>query len=159
LTDIADLCRDLPIATFKRGDVLMREGERTGRLYVLLEGEVEITKEDVQINVVSDRGAIFGDMSALLDIPHMATVRALTPCSARVSDDGDAFLSEHPELAHELAKLLAQRLHGVTAYLVDLKHQFEDEQNHLGMVDDILETLVHQQRTDFVPGSDRDPEY
>jgi CRP/FNR family transcriptional regulator, cyclic AMP receptor protein len=47
----------------------------------------------------------------------------------------------------------------VTTYLVDLKRQFEDHQNHLGMVDDILETLVHEQRTEFTPGSDREPDY
>jgi hypothetical protein len=42
-------------------------------------------------------------------------------------------------------------------YLVDLKQQFASQENHLAMVDDVLETLVHQQHQRFMPGSDRDP--
>ena len=33
----------------------------------------------------------------------------------------------------------------MTHYLVDLKQQFADHENHLGMVDQILDTLVHHQ--------------
>lgn len=156
---IADLCADLPLATFQPGEDLLGEGAATGRLYVLADGVVEIIKGGYQINVVAERGAVFGEMSALLGVPHMASVRAQTACSAHVVEDGDAFLRSHPEVAHELAKLLAQRLHGVTGYLVDLKRQFEDQEDHLGMVDDILETLVHDQRREFTPGSDREPDY
>ena len=154
---VADLCQDLPLATFQPGDVLMAEGERSGRLYVLVDGAVEIVKGDFQINVVSDRGAILGDMSVLLDMPHMATVRALTPCTFHMSAQGEAFLKSHKEVAYLLAHMLAQRLHGVTTYLVDIKRQYEDQAGHLGMVDEVLESLVHQQRNTFTPGSDRDP--
>ena len=154
---VADLCQDLPLATFQPGDVLMAEGERSGRLYVLVDGAVEIVKGDFQINVVSDRGAILGDMSVLLDMPHMATVRALTPCTFHMSAQGEAFLKSHKEVAYLLAQMLAQRLHGVTTYLVDIKRQYEDQAGHLGMVDEVLESLVHQQRNTFTPGSDRDP--
>ncbi len=157
LPSIADLFQALPIATFEPGAVLIAEGKTSGRLYVLVDGAVEILKGDFQINVVLDRGAIFGEMSALLDIPHMATVRALTRCTAHVTEGGDAFLQSHKEIAYLLAKVLAQRLNGVTTYLVDLKRQFEDHKSHLGMVDEILETLLHQQRQTFTPGSDRDP--
>lgn len=152
-------CADQPIAAFEPGDVLLAEGAATGRLYVLLDGAVEIVKSAYQINVVDERGAIFGEMSALLGIPHMATVRALTPARAHVIDDGVAFLQANQQLSFLLAQLLAQRLNGVTSYLVDLKRQFEDQSNHLSMVDDILETLVHDQRQNFTPGSDREPEY
>lgn len=153
---IADLCDDLPIVTFEPGEVLLAEGERSGRLYVLHEGTAEILKGDFQINLVSDRGAILGEMSVLLDMPHMATVRAVTPVSAHVSEGGEAFLRSHSDIAYLLGQVLAQRLHGVTTYLVDLKRQFEGEASHLGMVDEILESLVHDQRQDFTPGSDRD---
>lgn len=154
---IADLCQDLPLATFQAGDILMAEGERSGRLYVLVDGAVEILKGGFQINLISDRGAILGDMSVLLDMPHTATVRALTPCTLHMSEGGETFLRSHKEVAFLLSQMLAQRLHGVSTYLVDLKRQFEDEAGHLGMVDEILETLVHQQRSTFTPGSDRDP--
>jgi CRP-like cAMP-binding protein len=155
---IADHCAGLPVAEFAAGEDLLADGGATGRFYVLIEGAVEIVKSGVQINVVSDVGAVFGEMSVLLGMPHMATVRAIGPVRAYSVEDGAAFLETHPDVAAALAKLLAQRLHGVTTYLIDLKRQFEDEQSHLGMVDEILEALVHDQPRDFTPGSDREPE-
>lgn len=154
---ILDLCDAVPAQTFESGEILLAEGETSGLLYVLAEGEVEILKGDFQINTVSEPGAIFGEMSALLDIPHMASVRALTPCRVHRIENGDSFLQSHKEIAYQLSKLLAQRLHGLTTYLVDIKRQFEGHENHLAMVDDVLETLVHQQERRFTPGSDRDP--
>jgi CRP/FNR family transcriptional regulator, cyclic AMP receptor protein len=159
VTSIADHCHEQTTATVPAGVVLLEEGQRTGRLYVLLDGAVEILKGDFQINLVSGRGAVFGDMSALLDMPHMATVRTLTECKMYAIEDGAGFLESNKEVAFLLAQLLAQRLHGVTTYLADLKAQFEDQENHLSMVDEILETLVHDQRREFTPGSDRDPDY
>jgi CRP-like cAMP-binding protein len=156
MPSILDLCQDLPRRTFDGGATLLEEGKTSGMLYVLIDGEVEILKGDFQINIVADPGAIFGEISVLLGIPHMATVRALRPCTAHAIEGGDAFLQSHQDIAYHLSKLLAQRLHGVTTYLVDLKRQFEDRDDHLAMVDDVLETLVHQQRSEFSPGSDRD---
>jgi CRP-like cAMP-binding protein len=155
---IADYCGALPVVGFEPGETLLGEGLKTGRLYVLLDGTVEIVTSNVQINIVSERGAVFGEMSVLLDMPHTATVRALAPTRAHLVDDAAAFLENHPEAAASLARLLAQRLHGVTTYLVDLKKQFEGETSHLGMVDEILEALVHDQHGEFTPGSDREPE-
>lgn len=143
--------------TFEAGDVLLAEGATSGHLFVLIEGEVEIWKGDFRINRVSEPGAILGDMSVLLGIPHMATVRARTACQAYVTEAGNDFLQSQGEITFQLAKMLAQRLHGVTTYLADMRAQFEDQSSHLGMVDEILETLVHQQRPAFTPGSDRDP--
>jgi hypothetical protein len=57
-----------------------------------------------------------------------------------------------------VAELLAQRLNSVTGYLADLKRQYEDHDDHLGMVDEVLETLTHQQADRFEVGSDRDPD-
>jgi CRP/FNR family transcriptional regulator, cyclic AMP receptor protein len=157
MSAILALCQTLPVTTFEAGASLLVEGEQSGLLYVLVNGEVEIAKGQFQINTVSDPGAIFGEISVLLNIPHMATVRALTPCRAHEIRDGSGFLRSHPEIAYHLSELLARRLHGVSSYLVDLKRQFESHENHLAMVDDVLETLVHQQHPRFTPGSDRDP--
>ncbi|MDZ4371308.1 MAG: cyclic nucleotide-binding domain-containing protein [Phenylobacterium sp.] len=154
---LLDLCRDLPVETFADGAVLLSEGATTGRLYVLIDGAVEVAKGDFQINAVTDPGAIFGEMSVLLGMPHMATVRALGPARAHLCEDGAAFLKAHPEIAYHLACTIAQRLNGVTSYLIDIRQQFEAEKGHLGFVDEILECLLHQPRTQFTPGSDRDP--
>jgi CRP/FNR family cyclic AMP-dependent transcriptional regulator len=154
-----DLCAGLPQRTLEAGEVLLREGT-SGPLFILAEGAVEILKGDLQINVVDEPGSIFGEVSVLLEIPPMATVRTLERSRFFVADDGLAFVSSKPELALAVARLLARRLMSVTSYLVDVKKQFENREDHLGIVDDVLETLIHDQgaREDVDPGSDREPD-
>jgi hypothetical protein len=43
-------------------------------------------------------------------------------------------------------------LNAATTYLVDLKRQFDGHGNHLGMVGEVLETLIHQQHEEFTSG-------
>jgi CRP/FNR family transcriptional regulator, cyclic AMP receptor protein len=155
---ILDLCQTLPRRAFAKGEVLLEEGKRAGVLYILESGAIEVVKGDVQINVVSDAGAFFGEMSVLLDAPHMATVRALEESTFFIADDPLAFLRSNPEIAMELSRLLARRLHYVTSYLVDLKRQFEGSGDHLEIVDEVLEGLVHHQEPEATPGSDRYPD-
>jgi len=151
-------CHDMPERSFATGEDVLVEGVRSGVVYIMIEGAVEILKGDIQVNVVEDPGAVFGEMSALLDAPHMATVRALTPSRFYLAANGVEFLQHSPEMALSIARLLAKRLHAMTSYLVDLKNQFEDQGGHLSMVDTVLETLVHHQGEEQVPGSDRDPD-
>ncbi len=88
----------------------------------------------------------------------MATVRALRPSVFRVAGDPTEFLRANPEIALAVAALLARRLHTVTTYLIDLKRQFESHENHLSLVDEVLESLVHHQEPPAEPGSDRHPD-
>ncbi|MEM7446535.1 MAG: cyclic nucleotide-binding domain-containing protein, partial [Pseudomonadota bacterium] len=72
--------------------------------------------------------------------------------------DAAAFLQARPETALPLAKLLARRLHAATTYLVNLKQQFQDYENHFGMVDEVLESLTHQQDEDFAAADELPPD-
>lgn len=157
MTTLLDISERMPPESFPADSVLLPEGARTGRLYILVEGEIEILKGDVQVETVSEPGALFGEISALLDTPHMATVRTTTPSRLVRIEDAGRFLCENPDLAIEVARLLAERLTNVVGYLADLKRQFAGR-DHLGMVDEVLETLVHQQRLSFTPGSNREPD-
>ena len=152
---VLSFCHELPERLFGPGEVLLEENGRGGMLYVLIEGDVEVLKGKTQVNTQSDSGAIFGELAVLLDIPHTATVKAVSPSRTYVIEYAGDFLQSHPDLTFQLAKLLAKRLSSITTYLVDLKSQFEDQQNHLGMVDEVLETLLNQQVEEHTPGSDR----
>ena len=155
---VLDHCRDLPLRTFAPGETILTDGTRSGVLYILASGTVEVVKGDVQINTLSEAGSFFGEIAALLDAPHTATVRALEACTFYVAEDPLAFLRSNPEIALELSRLLARRLHFVTTYLVDLKRQFEGSGDHLAMVDTVLESLVHHQEPEASAGSDRCPD-
>ncbi len=96
-------------------------------------------------------------MSVLLGVPHTATARALGDVRVHVIQNAAEFFRAHPSLSWLVARLLANRLNAATTYLVDLKRQFAGSSDHLGMVGEVLETLIHQQEQDFLPGSERDP--
>jgi CRP/FNR family cyclic AMP-dependent transcriptional regulator len=150
-------CGNTPLEHVPGGTVLLEEGQNTGRLYVLAQGRIEVLRGDTPITVLDEPGSLLGEMSVLLGIPHTATARTLGDAKVHVIQDGAAFFSSHPDLSWLVARLLANRLNAATTYLVDLKRQFANHGDHLEMVGEVLETLMHQQDRDFRPGSDRDP--
>jgi CRP/FNR family transcriptional regulator, cyclic AMP receptor protein len=159
MASILDKCAGVPVKQFDSGTVLLSEGETSGRLYVLAEGSVEVLRGDTPVAVINEPGSVFGEMSVLLSRPHTATVRAASPVGAFVFDDAESFLKSNPEIAFLVGKLLAARLNAATTYLVDIKRQFEGHGDHLGMVGEVLETLIHQQSEEFTigPDSEADP--
>jgi CRP/FNR family cyclic AMP-dependent transcriptional regulator len=155
---LLNYCHGLPEKLFKPDEILLAEGGEDRKLYILIEGEVEVLKGETQVSTQTEPGSVFGELAVLLDIPHTATVRAITPSRTYQVEDAESFLQSNTDLAFQLAKLLAKRLNNITTYLVDLKNQFEDQQDHLGMVDEVLETLLNQQIEKHSPGSERYPD-
>ena len=151
---ILDFCAGAERRGLAAGDTLIREGERTGRLYVLINGQVEVVKGETVVASVADAGAIFGEMSILLGLDHSASVRAVTPCEVFVIADATAFLRDKPELVLLIARLLARRLSAATSYLADLKRQYAHQGNHLAMVGDVLQSMINLPPADVTPGSD-----
>ena len=117
-----------------------------------MSGEVVVEHDGVTFARVDSPGAVFGEMSAVLDRPATATVRAVGEVRLRVTDDPIAFLSDRPGVALEVLRTTASRLDGMTHYLVDVKQQYADVGGHLGMVDRILDTLLHHHGPSASPG-------
>jgi len=144
MSAILDALHDHPVQEFASGDFVLEQGESTGLLYILIEGSVEVIKEDVTVAKTSDSGAVFGDLSALLGVPHTAAVRAIAPSRFHVVDNPKVYLQENPAVCLHLCELIARRLDAVNKYLVDVKHQFAGH-DHLAMVDQVLDTLMNRQ--------------
>ena len=161
MPNILELCQGhLPERRFAADEVVIAEGTRAGALYILAEGSVAVLKNGFEIATFSDPGAVFGEISVLLETVHTATVKTTEPARFYVVADPLPFLRSTPDVALGVARLLAQRLHAMTTYLVDLKQQFEDHGSHLEMLDEVLDALSHSQDHDHVAGSDRDdPDY
>ena len=156
MRSILAMCGDIPIENIDSGTTILSEGDRTGRVCVLVDGRLEVLRGEMQVAILDEPGSVVGEMSLLLDAPHTATVRALGDARLHVISGGDEFFAGNPELSWMIARLLANRLNAATTYLVDLKQQFAGYGNHLEMVGEVLESLMHQQDRDFSPGSDRD---
>lgn len=144
MSKILQLIQDREVRRFEPGQNVMEQGGQTDRLYVLIDGEVEVVKDDVRVSTISEEGATFGEISALLQGNHTATVRALTPCTFHVMANPRELLQSSPQICFHVCILLAHRLDSLTRYLVDVKQQFEGH-DHIGMVDEVLEALLHRQ--------------
>lgn len=140
--DILDYCKGLAEARFQPGQVMLAEGERQGKLLVLIEGQVEVIREHLQVSHVDEPGSVFGEMAVLLDMPHSATVKALSAVRAHEIPDALTFLDRHPEMSLQLATMLARRLYYTTSYLVDLQQQASGKRQDLDLVDQILSALA-----------------
>jgi len=142
MADILDYCDGLAKISFKPGQVILPENERLGRLYVLVTGQVEVIRERTAVTLVDEPGSIFGEMAVLLDMPHTATVKALSAVTAYEIPDALTFLDKRPEFSLAIATMLARRLYYTTSYLVDLQQQAAGKRQDLDLVDQILATLV-----------------
>jgi CRP-like cAMP-binding protein len=155
---VLDHCEGGERRSLSAGDILIREGGVSGRLYVLIAGRLEILKGDTVVADVCEPGAVIGEMSVLLDQPHSATVRAAEASDIYEFADGAEFLRSHPLIATEIARQLAHRLSAATSYLADIKRQYADHGSHLSMVGDVLECMINSAPKRAAPGSDRLPD-
>jgi CRP/FNR family cyclic AMP-dependent transcriptional regulator len=111
----------LPLATYQAGENVLTAGSKTGQLLILKKGAVSISKEAIEIARVAEPGAVFGELSALLDQPHTADVRALESSEFYVADA--AALLQDPTVHLYVSTILARRLVRANQALVELKSQ------------------------------------
>jgi CRP/FNR family transcriptional regulator, cyclic AMP receptor protein len=114
----------LPGATFGPGETVVSQGRKTGRLLILKKGAVSIVKNGIEITRVSEPGAVFGELSALLDEPHTADVRTVTPSEFYVAD-ATALLTREPAALLHVTTLLARRLDLANRGLLEIKSELE----------------------------------
>jgi CRP/FNR family transcriptional regulator, cyclic AMP receptor protein len=111
----------LPVATYQRGETVFAAGSTTGRLLILTKGAVAVVKDGIELAKVVERGAVLGELSALLDQPHTADVRALETSEFHVAD-ADLLTQDAIALLY-VAGALARRLVSANQALIELKNQ------------------------------------
>ena len=133
----------LPLATYKVGETILSAGSRTGLLLILKTGKVAVIKDQVKIAEITESGALFGELSALLDQPHAANVYALEPSQFHVADASD-LLKEDPIALLYVAATLARRLDSANRSLVELKTQVQTGQprTEIGQTIQKIEALL-----------------
>jgi sigma-B regulation protein RsbU (phosphoserine phosphatase) len=107
----------LPSVDIPAGEVLMREGESQGNMYLVVEGEVEIIKAqgttDERKLGVRGAGDLLGEMSLLNpDHKHTASVRALGDVKALQMSrlQFETLIQQYPALMYSMLRQLSQRL-------------------------------------------------
>lgn len=146
MINIEESLKEFPLISLASGETLLAQGETTDCVYFLLEGSVRIVKDDCEISTISDKGAVFGEMAIMLEKEHSASVQCVKDSKFIQIERPRQYLEEHPKVIWHIAQILCMRLFNLTAYLVDVKGQYEGH-DHLKMVDEVLETLLTQQKT------------
>lgn len=134
----------LPEVTVSAGEDIIIEGENLQKIYFLKSGRVEVVRDGMRISMVKTPGSVFGEISVLLEQEATAAVSAVEDSVFAVAARPLEFLREHPEVNLHVAHLLASRLTAATRYLVDVRDQLRDCSDHVGMVDGVLDTILHR---------------
>jgi CRP-like cAMP-binding protein len=107
----------MTIRRFDAGTTILRQGSSAVALYLLLDGEVEVTREPEEGGrpVVLARlqpGDIFGEMAVLDDDTRSSSITTLSPTRCALLSRWELLqeLRRHPELAIELIRVLARRV-------------------------------------------------
>jgi CRP-like cAMP-binding protein len=159
--EFLDLADGLPRRALEPGESLITDGAVADVLFVLLDGAVRVEKGGTAIVTIAEAGTCLGEMALLLEVPATADVIAVEPTTVAVVDDARRRIHDDPGLSIALARLLAERLHSMTTYLVDLRQQYAHHEGGLGMVDSVLVSLMRgpASRARLASERDPDPEY
>lgn len=159
VTDVLALTGGMPERAVPAGASVFQDGAGTIPVLVLVAGRLRVLQGGAEIALIDRPGAFVGEIGALLGTARTAEVVAAEDSVVRSIGEPDAVFAAHPDLALELARQLAGRLHRLVAYLGDVREQYADRDDHLGMLDVVLARLSSRAPVDIEPGSDRSPDY
>jgi CRP-like cAMP-binding protein len=113
------------------GEVIIREGERSDGLYVILDGLVDVTKRREGREVLAGQlreGDLFGEVSCLRKTAATATVTARRAGSLLrlPRADFDALVMTYPQILELVSTLSDERLEGLDAILSGHAEYTED---------------------------------
>jgi CRP-like cAMP-binding protein len=113
LLELAKVTEDLEV---EEGKALTREGQSGSEFFVIVDGEVSVTKDGSEIRTLGP-GDFFGEIALLEDTPRTATVIAKTPLRFFVltRQAFRSLLAHQPELEQKVTKALEERLRGSSA--------------------------------------------
>lgn len=159
LDDVLASTENLPVRALAADEPLFREGDAPEGLFVLVRGELVVDTHGAVVDRLVAPGTIVGEVGALLGQPRTASVTAVSDTVVRVVDDPRVLFAAHPEVAFEIARQLAGRLHRLTAYVSDVERQFGHLDDHRSMFGELLVRIASRPPIDIDPGSDRSPDY
>lgn len=126
---------------FDPGQVIFREGDPADCMYVLLTGEVELTKRGehgkTMLRTVNQVNDFFGEMALIDGKPRSATATAIT-MTVLVSVDGATFenlLLTNGKFAVKIIKVLSERIRSANLQIQELADTDQRERILRGIAD------------------------
>ncbi len=108
LLELAKATEDMEV---DEGKALTREGASGSEFFVIIDGEVSVTKDDDEIRRLGP-GDFFGEIALIEDTPRTATVTAATPLRFFVLTRRNfrSLLAHQPELEEKVNAALEERV-------------------------------------------------
>jgi len=118
--DLAQVAGIAQEVVFENGELIIQEGEVGDSMFLIIEGDVMVHRMTQQIAKLGEREA-FGEMAILDHEPRSASVTAMsdTTCLKVEREDFYELMSEKPEIAHGIIRVLTHRLREVNKRLSD----------------------------------------
>jgi CRP-like cAMP-binding protein len=111
--------------SFREGDVIIREGQRDRRLFVILSGEVDVIKDlggknERRVRILSSP-AYFGEMALIDDLVRSASVVAMENTQILSLDHWNLRdeIEKYPAMALELLQMLSRRIRAIEKTMVN----------------------------------------
>ena len=110
-SELAQLAKETEDLEIGAGKVLCKEGDTAREFFVILEGEVEVTKDGHRLATLGP-GDFFGEIALIDHSPRSATVTATTPVRFFVltSRAFSALLDHNPGVERKVLRALAKRV-------------------------------------------------
>lgn len=155
------------VRQYEAGTVLCREGAIEDKFYIILDGQVEVTKEmsnlEQKLMKRLEAGDFFGEMALIHNAPRAATVTAVTPVSVLeiCKPDFTKLLERSTTVSLAMVREVSRRLKQNDAMAIEelrLKaRELADAYQQLAEMDyarrEFLTTIAHELRTPLTAAS------
>lgn len=96
---------------YHKGEVIVKEGDHSSIIYILMSGVLGVYKGGEKINEISGKGLVFGEMSSILDRQRTTSVIAEIESDVMVYRGGIQGLSRRfPSVVQKIMAQAAERL-------------------------------------------------
>lgn len=164
MSQLEKLSKDMSEKSFSQGDVICKEDEAGGALYLISSGSVAVEKKAFQeeegSKVVArlEMGEFFGEMAFLQGVPHSATVVAQEPTTILMFSRAalDELMKKNPKTALEqvltVSMGLSNRLRSTTRELVTVYETARAVGSALS-IDELAKRVLGQLSLDLGPNA------
>ncbi len=128
--DLDRIAENAGVQEFEQGDLIIREGEKDHRLFVMVRGRVKVVKRlgqrDEKDLGVFGPGAYFGEMALIDNLERSASVIAMEPAQVLCLEQLDLqrLMADCPQMALELLEVLSRRLRAAEKIIINTLGSF-----------------------------------
>ena len=103
---------------FKKGQIVLKEGNTDRDAYIIEHGECEVLKNDEVIATLG-KNEVFGELGWLENLPRSATVKASTDCTLKVipASEASKFITQNPSALMPLLRVVCHRLQNTLQFI------------------------------------------